>query len=125
MIEDVFEGHAKARLLSIREALMSVRPDLSRSQLVTLLTVALRPGLSVNELAEQIGAPQQSASRYSAVLLGRYQTPDSDFREPLIIQEVNPDDPRRRALFLSDKGREVVAGMIAFDPTISSSNRSA
>jgi|SRR5712672_1135950 DNA-binding MarR family transcriptional regulator len=104
----------RARLAAIRQALVNLRSDLSLEHAISLVTIALEPGLSVNELADRIGAPQQSASRYAAALLGRYQNPLAETeREPLIIQRVNAEDPRKRALFLNDNGREVIARMMA------------
>ena len=39
-------------------------PDLSIPLLRTLIAVFLKADMSINDLAEAIGAPQQSASRY-------------------------------------------------------------
>lgn len=76
--------------------------------LVVLLCVASKPGLSVNDLAAELGIPQQSASRAVAQLAGRYHT-DGD-RPPVeyVEQRVKRDDPRSRALFPTDAGREFV-----------------
>jgi DNA-binding MarR family transcriptional regulator len=98
-----------SRLMNIRSALTSVQEKLALTQIVTLLTVALEPGISVNELAERTGMPQQSASRHAAVLLGRYQNSlSAEPLEPLITQLVNIDDPRKRALFLTAAGVSLV-----------------
>jgi DNA-binding MarR family transcriptional regulator len=109
-----FRPHEATRLRLIRKALLTLPPGLTLEHAISLLTVALEPGLSVNELAERIRSPQQSASRYAAALLGRYQSLTSEIeREPLIVQQINPEDPRKRALFLNETGREIVARMIA------------
>lgn len=97
-----------ARLASLCAALKKVQDDLSLPQLVALLTVGLEPGLSVNELSERIGAPQQSASRYVSILLGRYTDSAASDRRPFIIQGVKQDDPRSRALYLAERGRDIV-----------------
>lgn len=78
-------------------------------QLGALLAVASEEGLSVNDLADRIGAPQQTASRYAAQLMGRYQEAGDDKPAiPLVEQRVSLDDPRKRALFLTADGAAVV-----------------
>jgi DNA-binding MarR family transcriptional regulator len=98
----------------LREALLKVGDELSLPMLTALLSIALEPGISVNDLADRIGVPQQSASRYVALLLGRYQTPTgSSVKAPLIYQEINTEEPRKRALHLLPKGRALVESLIA------------
>ena len=87
-------------------------PELSLPQLTALLTIALRPGLSVNDLADDNGFTQQTASRYVSVLSGRYQAFDSgEPSEPLVTLSVNEADPRRRALHLTVAGHQLVKAM--------------
>jgi DNA-binding MarR family transcriptional regulator len=110
----VFGANEKAHLEVIRKALLGLPTGLSLEHAIALLTIALEPGLSVNDLADRIRCPQQSASRYASALLGRYRSLVSEIdRDPLIVQQINPDDPRRRALFLNENGRQVIARMIA------------
>jgi DNA-binding MarR family transcriptional regulator len=52
----------RQRLEALTQTLMELQSDLSLAQLITLLSVALNPGLSVNALAERLGVPQQTAS---------------------------------------------------------------
>lgn len=96
------------RVDALVRILRSLEPDLNLQLALTLLVVARRPGLSVGELAEQIEAPQQTASRYVAILQGRYELPSGDgnsfARNPLLSLEVSKHDPRRRALFLTGHG---------------------
>ena len=99
-------------LREVRDALMSVQSELSLAQLVALLTIAVEPGLSVNDLADRVGLPQQTASRYVAVLLGRYETPGPMPPHPLISQAVSEEDPRKRALFLTDAGEALVGRLL-------------
>ena len=101
------------RLAALCEALLPLHDQLSLAHLVSLLNIAVEPGLSVTGLAERIGAPQASSSRYVSVLLGRYQGPGDKPPVPLITQEVSVDDPRRRALFLSDHGKELVLTILS------------
>lgn len=99
----------QSRLAGLYAALKKAQDDLSLPQFVALLAVASTPGLSVNELAERTSVPQQSTSRYVSVLMGRYsdQAAGTDNR-PFITQEVKQDDPRSRALYLADRGRELI-----------------
>ena len=88
-------------------------PELSLPQLTALLTIAMRPGISVNDLADDNGFTQQTASRYVAVLSGRYQALDSgEPSDALITQSVNETDPRRRALNLTEAGHWLVEAMV-------------
>ena len=74
---------------------------------MALVAVAREPGLSITQLAERMEVPQQTASRYAATLLGRFQYPTSaDFaRNPLLSLEVSSSDPRSRALYLPAHGK--------------------
>ena len=81
------------------------------SHLVCLFTIAAEPGLSVKDLADRTGTPQASASRYVSVLLGRYQGLEESPLTPLILQKISEKDPRRRALFINDHGREIVGAI--------------
>lgn len=81
--------------------------------LICLLTIGLEDGLSVTELAERTGAPQQSVSRYVAMLLGRYQSEALTTFEPLIDQRISLNDPRKRALHLTREGRHLVEELLS------------
>jgi len=80
---------------------------------VALLTLAIEPGLSVNELADRTKTTQQSTSRYVSILMGRYDTDlfTSTSMQPLVAQEINAEDPRKRALFLTEAGWQFVASL--------------
>lgn len=99
-------------LRTLLSALQKVSDELALGQVTALLAIAVEPGLSVNELAERLGTPQQTISRHVGVLLGRYQqdTQGSDTR-PFVVQEINQNDPRRRALALSERGREFITAL--------------
>lgn len=113
MKETFTEGQA-AHLAALRASLAEVQDLLSLPQLVALLCVGIEPGLSVNELAERMGIPQQTASRYASVLLGRYDSPSSTtLKEPLLVQGVSQRDPRSRTLHLTDAGRDVLVQLAA------------
>ena|SRR5215217_9604281 len=116
------DGGTRNRLARLWKGLEPAQSDLSLPQLLTLIAIAVEPGLSVSELAERLTFPQQTASRHVAALLGRYQTsaaiPESDNGgrsklDALIVQEINHSDPRSRALFLSQHGYALLNKMIS------------
>jgi DNA-binding MarR family transcriptional regulator len=96
--------------------LRDIEPDLTLSLLAVLFAIERSPGLSVNDLAEAVDIPQQTASRYISVLQGRYQPIGSSenffAKEPLVEITISPDDPRRRALKLTSKGRARIDGLL-------------
>jgi DNA-binding MarR family transcriptional regulator len=96
--------------------LRALQPDLSVELALTLVAVAREPGLSINELAERIQVPQQTASRYAAILQGRYELPTGELnsfaRTPLLLLEVNAQNSRKRALFLTSGGRERLTSIL-------------
>lgn len=95
-------------------AIVSIFPRaLTLPQLSALIAVAAEPGLSVNDLAARIEVPQQSASRYAAVLLGRYELPGEAPPIPLLEQRVSEADPRKRALYLTEEGETLLASILA------------
>lgn len=95
----------------LRAALQAVQGELSLSQLVILLLLVERPGLSIGEVAEITSLPQQTASRLILQLSGRYQIDPGGAPVEYIRQEVGDDDPRKRALFLTDKGEAVLTSI--------------
>lgn len=111
MNEDLAKGDVE-RLSSLRSSLGKLQDTISLPQLVALLCVGVEPGLSVNELAERMGIPQQTASRYASVLLGRYESPTTaQPKEPLVTQGVSQRDARSRALYLTAAGQEVLVAL--------------
>ena len=99
-----------ALLATLRDRLLPLQHKLSLPQLLSLLSIAAEPGLSVSDLGERLRIPQASASRYASVLLGRYEGPAGNPVTPLISQEINKRNPRRRALTLTDEGRRLLLG---------------
>jgi DNA-binding MarR family transcriptional regulator len=107
------KSHEIDRLQALLSALVPVQSQLSLPLLLALMTLAAEPGLSVNELAERLRAPQQTASRYASILLGRYPNPVAGPPlSPLLSQEINAGDPRKRALFLTNAGFEIVTSLL-------------
>jgi DNA-binding MarR family transcriptional regulator len=119
-MSDDFTDQEHNRLASLSEALAPRQTDLNLPQVLALVAIAQTPGLSVNELADSLGLPQQTVSRHVAILLGRYQTtseaPPTGVTS-FIRQEISASDPRRRALFLSDDGLALVKSLAADAPS--------
>jgi DNA-binding MarR family transcriptional regulator len=111
----------QAKLAGLASALRLLQSEIGLPQLLALLAIAQEPGLSVGELADRLGLPQQTASRHVAILAGRYQgmfgptedeNPARARLEPLIAQEISGSDPRRRALYISMQGRALLEDMV-------------
>ena len=107
-------GKVVASEIDRLEALLAAVPgDLALPQLRALVAIAAEPGISVNELPQRIDVPQQSASRYVSVLLGRYQDPMGGAPTRILAeQRISEEDPRRRALFLTLEGTALLATIV-------------
>jgi DNA-binding MarR family transcriptional regulator len=107
------------RIEALFRTLRLIEADVSLPLALTLVAVAREPGLSVNELAQRIDAPQQTASRYAAILQGRYESLEAESdkfaRNPLLSLEVNAQDPRRRALYLTAPGKKWLARILKME----------
>lgn len=99
-----------ASLTALATVLKSFDGSLTLGQLRALIQIALEPGLSINTLAERLEISQQSASRHAAILLGRYQTLENVTSDQVMVsQQISLDDPRKRALFVTEKGAASIA----------------
>jgi DNA-binding MarR family transcriptional regulator len=115
-----FSAKEQAHLAALVRALEPLQSQMGLPQLLALCRIAVDPGLSVNDLAERLNCPQQSASRYVSALLGRYERLDAGSGEtdvgtkfePLIMQEISQNDPRKRALFVSEQGYDVLKNVL-------------
>lgn len=107
---------SELRVLENFKGFVTRSRNLPASSLLALLTIALRPGLSINELAEALNMPQQSASRYASILLGRAEDQLTGLiKSPYISQSINDQDPRKRALNLTPAGIEFLRHIIGND----------
>lgn len=111
-----FSPQETSRLDAVLEALRPWQSAISLSQALALIVIARHPGLSVNELAEKLDQPQQTVSRHVAILLGRYQTSETIEPRAFIRQEINLNDPRSRALSLSEDGHTLLKALAASSP---------
>ncbi|MCA1946969.1 MAG: MarR family winged helix-turn-helix transcriptional regulator [Armatimonadetes bacterium] len=72
--------------------------------------VAQRPGISPVEAADKLGIVRFSAYKAVADLSGGRKDAGGEGRD-LIEQRVDPDDVRRRELFLTPKGKRVASSL--------------
>jgi DNA-binding MarR family transcriptional regulator len=112
MSENTPTGIFRNKASRYRKALAPLVPTIGLPQLAVLLAVAERPGASVNEIAELLEMPQQSASRAIAMLSGRYEIAGV-MPEMLVDQGINGDDPRKRAITLTVSGERLVNRLLA------------
>jgi DNA-binding MarR family transcriptional regulator len=112
-----FSSSEASRLDAIFAAFLNCQSEISLPQALALIAIARHPGLSVNELAERLDQPQQTVSRHVSVLLGRYQTSETIVPRAFIRQEINVNDPRSRALFLSADGQAFLKALVADSKT--------
>ncbi len=120
-VESNLSRAERTKLAGLFNSLQPLQSELSLPQFLALLQIALNPALSVNELSERLGCPQQTASRHVAALLGRYQGRVSALGaegmarsklDPLIVQEISQSDPRSRALSLSKYGIDLLRQLL-------------
>lgn len=124
MASSTLDSPDRSRLLVLRDILTPLQHELSLPHLVCLVAIAAEPGMSVTDLAARTGIPQASASRYVAVLLGRYQSLEGRPPTPLIEQEISRENPRSRALFLNTQGQQILTTILrAFDDDSFSDSR--
>lgn len=115
---------AEARFLGHLQSQLSAVEALGLPPLICLLAIAQDEGLSVTELSERTGSPQQSVSRYVSMLLARYQLDVTTTPPPALIeQRINPADPRKRALYLSDGGRDVIRALLSISHSVAEAEK--
>lgn len=79
--------------------------DMPAQQIQTFLAVALRPGLTMEDLSREVGISQSSCSRNVAALSKwhRLGKPGADYIEA----NEDPRERRRKVMHLTPKGRTV------------------
>lgn len=91
-----------------------INNDIPIQQILILLTVAEKPGISQSELATIVGMSPSSISR-SVRMLGRYLERDNDLEKGYGLIETRPDlrIRSRQACFLTTLGHKLIAGVVA------------
>lgn len=102
----------------IIRALRTLAPDMPMQMADILLAVAMRPGVTMNDLSKSTGLSQSSISRNVAAMsrLHRLGKPGLDLMEA----EIDPREPRRRVIFLTPKGKQFITKLVRqLDPSYS------
>ena len=98
-------------LIQVIRAFRNVDSEMPAQMAHCLLEVALRPGLNMRQLEEATGLSQSSASR-NIQTLGKWhrdRRPGYDRVESV----EDPEDTRRKIMFLTPKGRQLVADVLS------------
>lgn len=106
---------AFAKMVSMLRLFRLQSNEMPMQQADILITIASRPGISMGELADEVGLAQSSVSRNVAGLAA-YAKPGMP---GLALVEALPDpqDSRRRRLFLTAKGKAFVQQLMGYlDP---------
>jgi len=97
-------------IIKILKRLRELDAEMPIQMAQCFLHVALRPGLNMKELGEETGLSQSSASR-NIQTLGKWHRigkPGYDIVETF----EDPDDTRRKLMFLTPKGRRVMSDLL-------------
>jgi DNA-binding MarR family transcriptional regulator len=88
-------------------AIWTKSDDMPIQQAMTLLAVALRPGLTMEQLGRDVGMSQASCSRNVAALSKwhRLGKPGADYIEAI----EDPRERRRKIMYLTAKGKHTMA----------------
>ena len=86
--------------------LRDIHQDMTVAQVVCLLLVADRPGITQRDLHKLLDTTDSAASRIIALLsdVGSRGTPGME----LVLMRENPNDRRERHIFLTAKGRRIL-----------------
>lgn len=99
-------------LIQVCEAAREIDKEMPMQMLQSLLCVALRPGLTMQNLSEMTGLAQSSASR-NIQTLGKWHRvgkPGYDLVEAV----EDPEDTRRKIMFLTPKGKSFTSKLLGF-----------
>jgi DNA-binding MarR family transcriptional regulator len=94
------------RLMQAIDVLRTNSDDMPIQQLQTILAIALRPGMTMEELGREVGMSQSSCSRNVAALSKwhRLRKPGADMIEAI----EDPRERRRKIIYLTTRGRTAV-----------------
>jgi len=91
------------RLMKTIDAIRGDESDMPTQQVQAFLAVALRPGLTMQDMSEMVGMSQASCSRNVSALSKwhRLDKPGLDYIEAV----EDPRERRRKIMYLTPKGR--------------------
>ena len=93
-------------LMKAIDVIRTSSDDMPAQQIQTFLCVALRPGITMEDLGQDVGISQASVSRNIASLgkWHRLGKPGADYVEAI----EDPRERRRKIIYLTHKGRKVM-----------------
>jgi DNA-binding MarR family transcriptional regulator len=93
-------------LIKAVDAIRTQSIDMPAQQILTFLTVAMRPGITMEDLGRDVGISQSSVSRNVAALSKQHRLgkPGADYLEAI----EDPRERRRKVMYLTPKGRSVM-----------------
>lgn len=97
-------------LQALRSAMSELRrldPDMKLTEVELLLMVAVKGEVGFKEIEESLDLPQQTASRYLAMLSSRKVKGQEGLG--LVDRFEDPEDPRKKVVRLSHKGKRLMA----------------
>lgn len=100
------------RFMLILEQFRQIDAEMPLQQVITLITVALNPGVTVSEIARIAGNTLSSASRHVEAL-GPYRPAKKKGRE-LLIDDYDAVDRRAKIIHLTPKGVLVIKSLLNF-----------
>lgn len=99
------DKRALRRLIQFIKEVRAVAPDMPAQTIETLLTIAVYPNLSMNELIKKTGLSQSSCSRNVAYLSPLHRAGKQGI--DLVKAYEDPEDRRRKLVMLSEKGQQL------------------
>lgn len=116
MTKSTIEAYQRAR--KFIQLLRKQQSEMPMQQADVLLAIARRPGLTMAELAEEVDLAQSSCSRNVAALSDYHRLGKPGLG--LVEAVIDPREPRRRAIFLTQKGKVFVTELMrVIDPSFS------
>lgn len=103
-------GKEIAALIKVLETLREVDSELPIQMAQTLLVVAQRPGITIQDISKDTGLSQASASRNVQALGKWHRLGKPGFN--LVEGVEDPHDTRRKIVFLTKEGRELVGKLL-------------
>jgi len=103
-----------SKYLTVLRTLRTIDAEFPLSYFMILLEVALQEGCSLVDLKNETGMPMPTLSRIVGALSDKRQKNAMSY--DLLRQELHKSDPRRKALYLTAKGKHLVqkiSGIIA------------
>jgi hypothetical protein len=99
------ERQGLTALLRCLSALADVNPGMPVGQALTTVLVALDPGKSVREYAQELGQPESTVGRW---LLDLGEQTRGNLEVKLLSWRLNPENMKKKQYFLNPKGTALI-----------------